>query len=77
MYVPITHSPLRAPRAKSVADQAGDGLRLIRLVLTILGWLVVVAVNDGFRSVLRLLRRERQEELEPATVADRTTPALR
>ena len=73
----MTHSPLRPQADRSVVSHVVDGIRLVGLLLTISGWLIVAAVNDGIRSALRFLRRAPDPTPKEAPAPEQTKPALR
>jgi hypothetical protein len=77
MFVPITHQPRIPPVDQTVARRVTDGLRLVGLLLTIAGWLVVAGVSDGARALFRLLRRREAPPADDSQVPDPARPALR
>jgi hypothetical protein len=77
MYVAMTHSPLRPQIDRSAVRQVTDGIRLVGLLLTIAGWLIVAAVTDGIRAALRMVRGAPAPTPKEAPAPEATKPALR
>jgi hypothetical protein len=77
MYVPMTHSPLRPVAGRSLVGHVVFGIRLVGLLLTIAGWLIVAGVSDGIRFALRRLRGAPAPIPKEEPAPERTKPALR